>query len=112
MAALLTSDQDNIDRIAIEVSECRDMGIEVLPPNVNESFEDFAVIVDQRNKTERIRFGLNAIKNVGHTVAHEIVEERKRNGKYKSLTDFIERVATKDLNKKSIEALGESRSAG
>ena len=117
MAALLTSDQDNIDRIAIEISECRDMGIEVLPPNVNESFEDFAVIMDSESKTElvlnathsavgeRIRFGLNAIKNVGHTVAREIVEERKRNGKFKSLTDFIERVATKDLNKKSIEAL-------
>ncbi|PJA86571.1 MAG: DNA polymerase III subunit alpha [Candidatus Moranbacteria bacterium CG_4_9_14_3_um_filter_42_9] len=105
MAALLTSDADNIDRIAIEISECRDMGIEVMPPNVNESFEDFAVIVDPETKIERIRFGLNAIKNVGHTVAREIVEERKRNGKFRSLTDFVERVATKDLNKKSIEAL-------
>jgi len=134
MAALLTSDADNIDRIAIEISECRDMGMEVLPPNVNESFEDFAVIVyphtkisaqkgesfsksnskqknnfgvgvDPENKVERIRFGLNAIKNVGHTVARVIVEERKKNGKFKSLADFTERVATKDLNKKSIEAL-------
>ncbi len=104
MAALLTSDQDNIDRIAIEAGECRDMGIEVLAPNVNESFEDFAVIVDETG-TERIRFGFNAIKNVGHVVAHEIVEERKRNGKFKSLGDFLERVQTKDLNKKSIEAL-------
>jgi DNA polymerase-3 subunit alpha len=104
MAALLTSDQDNIDRIAIEAEECRDMGIEVLPPNINESFEDFAVIVDS-NGTERIRFGFNAIKNVGHVVAHKIVEERKRNGKFKSLEDFFERVETKDLNKKSIEAL-------
>jgi DNA polymerase-3 subunit alpha len=105
MAALLTSDQDNIDRVAIEVSECREMGIEVLPPHINESFEEFAVIVDPESKVERIRFGLNAIKNVGHTVAHEIVEERKKNGKYKNLTDFIERVETKDLNKKSLEAL-------
>ena len=104
MAALLTSDQDNIDRIAIEAEECREMGIEVLEPNINESFEDFAVIVDE-NEIERIRFGFNAIKNVGHVVAHEIVEERKRNGKFKSLGDFLERVQTKDLNKKSIEAL-------
>ena len=104
MAALLTSDQDNIDRIAIEAEECREMGIDVLAPDVNESFEDFAVIVDE-NGIERIRFGFNAIKNVGHVVAHEIVEERKRNGKFKSLGDFLERVETKDLNKKSIEAL-------
>lgn len=105
MAALLTSDQDNIDRIAIEVSECRDMGIKVMAPHINESFEEFAVIVDEKTKQSRIRFGLNAIKNVGHNVAHEIVEERKMNGKFKSLTDFVERVQTKDLNKKSIEAL-------
>ncbi len=105
MAALLTSDQDNIDRVAIEVQECREMGIEVLPPDINESFEEFAVIIDPETKAERIRFGLNAIKNVGHTVAHEIVEERKRNGKFKNFTEFIERVDSKDLNKKSIEAL-------
>jgi len=105
MAALLTSDQDVIDRVAIEISECRDMGIEVLAPHINESFEEFAVIIDPETKAERIRFGLNAIKNVGHNIAHEIVEERKRNGEFKDLTDFIERVNSKDLNKKSIEAL-------
>ena len=114
MAALLTSDQDNIDRIAIEASECREMGVEVLAPNINESFEDFAVIVGDdpvtpagngASSTEKIRFGFNAIKNVGHVIAHEIVEERKRNGKFKSLGDFLQRVETKDLNKKSIDAL-------
>lgn len=127
MAALLTSDQDNIDRVAIEVAECLEMGIEVLPPNINESFEEFAVIATDKTDltqtnadanvstnprsvsagqhNEHIRFGLNAIKNVGHTIAHEIVEERKRNGKFKSLTDLVERVMHKDLNKKSIEAL-------
>ena len=104
MAALLTSDQGDIDRVAIECSEAREMGIEVLSPNVNESFEEFAVISDDAG-VEKIRFGLNAIKNVGHVIAHEIVEERKRNGKYKSLGDFLERVDTKDLNKKSIDAL-------
>ncbi len=104
MAALLTSDQSNSDRVSIEVAEARDMGIEVLPPSVNESFEEFAVVRDNDGK-ERIRFGLNAVKNVGTTVAEEIVRERKANGKFKDLTDFIERVRTKDLNKKSIEAL-------
>lgn len=112
MAALLTSDQDNIDRIAIEVAECREMGIEVLPPDINESFEEFTVIIDLKTGAgltstadKKIRFGLNAVKNVGHTVAHEIVEERKKNGKFTSLTNFIERIRHKDLNKKSFEAL-------
>ncbi|GBE16398.1 DNA polymerase III subunit alpha [bacterium BMS3Abin15] len=116
MAALLTSDQGNIDRVAIEVSECQEMGIEVLPPNINESFEEFAVIkgddaieparhVSAGVAGGRIRFGLNAIKNVGINVAHEIVEERKRNGKYKDIGDLINRVETKDLNKKSLESL-------
>jgi len=104
MAALLTSDQNDIDRIAIEVAECQEIGIEVLPPNVNESFEDFAVVKDE-DENELIRFGLNAIKNVGATIAYEIVAERKRNGKYKSIAEFLERVTNKDLNKKSLEAL-------
>jgi len=105
MAALMTSDQGNTDRIAIEVEEAKDIGIQVLPPNVNESFGEFAVIKDEETEKENIRFGLKAIKNVGHPVADEIVAERKRNGKYKSLADLLERVVTKDLNKKSIEAL-------
>jgi DNA polymerase III subunit alpha len=104
MAALLTSDQNDIDRIAIEIEECRVMDIEVLPPDVNESFVTFAAIV-KPGKKEQIRFGLGAIKNVGKNVANEIVEERKRNGKYVSLTNFVERIQTKDLNKKSLESL-------
>ncbi len=104
MAALLTSDQNDIDRVAIEVFECKEIGIEVLPPNINESFEEFAVVKDESGK-ELIRFGLNAIKNVGATVAKEIVAERKKSGKYKSIADLLERVAIKDLNKKSLEAL-------
>ncbi len=104
MAALLTSDQDNIDRIAIEVTETREMGIEVMAPSINESFEAFTVIIGDDGK-EHLRFGLNAIKNVGHVVAHEIVEERKLAGKYDALENFVERVKTKDLNKKSVEAL-------
>jgi DNA polymerase III subunit alpha len=104
MAALLTSDHHDIDRIAIEVEECRIMGIEVLPPNINESFVTFAAICKQGEK-EKIRFGLGAIKNVGQNVANIIVEERKKNGKFKNLTEFIERIQSKDLNKKSLESL-------
>lgn len=106
MAALLTSDQDNIERIAIEVREAKEIGIEVLPPHINESFGEFAVIRNEEDvESKRVRFGLNAIKNVGTVVAEEIVLERKRGGKYTSLENFVERVKTKDLNKKSLEAL-------
>jgi DNA polymerase III subunit alpha len=104
MAALLTSDQQDIDRIAIEVEESRNMGTEVLPPNINESFVTFAAIC-RPNEPEKIRFGLGAIKNVGQKVADTIVEERKANGKFESLTDFVERIQSKDLNKKSLESL-------
>ena len=108
MAALMTSDQGNTDRIAIEAAECRDMGIEVLPPDINESFQEFAVIYDPadiKKKCPRIRFGLNAIKNVGRPVAQAIVEERKKGGKYKDISDLCNRITIRDLNKKSIEAL-------
>ncbi len=104
MAALLTSDQNDTDRIAIEVREAREIGLEVLEPNINESFEDFAVIRGD-DGIERIRFGLKAIKNVGSVCAQEIVKERERGGKFATLEDFVERVQTKDLNKKSVEAL-------
>jgi DNA polymerase-3 subunit alpha len=104
MAALLTSDQHDTDRVAIEVREAREIGLEVLPPSVNESFEDFAVIVGDDGK-ERIRFGLNAIKNVGSVCTEEIVKVRKAGGKFKTLEDFVERVQTKDLNKRSLESL-------
>lgn len=104
MAALLTSDQGDTDRIAIEVREAREIGIDVLPPDVNESFDTFAVIKSEDGK-EHIRFGLNAVKNVGTLAAEEIVAERKRGGKYSSLEDFMERVQTKDLNKRTIDAL-------
>ena len=103
MAALLTSDQDNIDRVTIEINECRKMGMEVMQPDVNESFATFAVINDGQDN--KIRFGLNAIKNVGHHIAEVIVEERKANGTYKSLEDFLNRIKDKDLNRKSMESL-------
>lgn len=102
MAALLTSDYHNLDRVAIEISECERMGIKVFPPNVNESETEFGVIDDY------IRFGLGAIKNVGWGAAKEIVKEREKNGKYKSLEDFIKRLGSKIINKKTIENLGKA----
>jgi DNA polymerase-3 subunit alpha len=104
MAALLTSDQHDIDRIAIEVREAREIGLDVLPPSVNESFEDFTVIVSDDGK-EHVRFGMNAIKNVGSVCTEEIVKARKTGGKFKTLEDFVKRVQTKDLNKRSLESL-------
>jgi DNA polymerase III subunit alpha len=105
MAALLTSDQQDIDRIAIEIEECRNMGIKVLAPDVNESFASFTVVKDEKTNEEFIRFGLNAIKNVGEHIVEVIIEERKNNGKYKDIFDLIERITDKDLNKKSLESL-------
>ncbi|MDX9892879.1 MAG: DNA polymerase III subunit alpha [Patescibacteria group bacterium] len=110
MASLLTADQGNSDRIAIEVEECRQMGLEVLPPDINESFSTFTVVYDtleQRldKESRKIRFGLNAVKNLGANIVKEIIKERKANGPYVSLEDFLSRVKTKDLNKKSLEAL-------
>lgn len=106
MAALLSSDQDNIDRVTIEIKECQKMGINVLPPDINESFSNFAVVESKsKNKLGQIRFGLNAIKNVGHNITKVIIKERKTNGPYKSVEDFLMRVKDKDLNKKSLESL-------
>jgi len=100
MAALMTSDQNDIERIAFLVSESKQIGIEVLPPDINESNANFTVIKDGV-----IRFGLRAIKNVGHNIVQTIVDTRKASGPYKSIVDFIERVQSKDLNKKSMESL-------
>ncbi|MBW6440824.1 DNA polymerase III subunit alpha [Patescibacteria group bacterium] len=108
MASLLTADRENIDRIAIEVDECRQMGIAVLPPDVNMSFVNFGVI--NENGKEEIRFGLSAIKNVGQNIVQIIVDERKENGKFKGIEDFVLRVESKDLNKKSMESLTRSGS--
>ena len=110
MASLLTADHGNTDRIAIEVEECRQMGIEVLPPDINESFSTFTVVYDslekkQDKQSKKIRFGLAAVKNLGVNVIKEIIKERKENGHFVSLEDFLSRVKTKDLNKKSLEAM-------
>jgi DNA polymerase-3 subunit alpha len=101
MAAVLTSEGSDIERIATLIEECNKMKIEVLPPDINESFSNFSVVP---NKNE-IRFGLTAIKNVGYNIVEQIIEERKKNGQYKSIQDFMSRVNGKVLNKKSLESL-------
>ncbi len=101
MSALLTSEKTDIERIAFLIEECKNMDIEVLPPDVNESFRNFSV-VPNKNK---IRFGLLAIKNVGSNVVEAIIHERKEKGPFKSFSDFISRIESKDLNKKSLESL-------
>jgi len=105
MAALLTSDQDSTERIAVEVTDCEKLGIKVLPPDINESFTTFTVVVSADPSKKIIRFGLKAIKNVGEHIAKIIIHERKSNGHYKNLEDFLTRVQDKDLNKKSLESL-------
>jgi len=106
MAALLSADQNNIDRVNIEINECGKMGLEVLPPDINESFGNFAVVESKNPKVKtKIRFGLNAIKNVGEHISKTIIQERKKEGPYKSLENFLTRIKDKDLNKKSLESL-------
>jgi DNA polymerase-3 subunit alpha len=103
MAAFLNSETGDVERVAFLVDEARTMGLQVLPPHINESFERFAVV--QAASTPTLRFGLSAIKNVGNTVVHAIIEERLAHGAYKSIDDLVTRVVHKDMNKKSLESL-------
>ena len=104
MASLMTADLADIERVSFLVQEAKDMGIEVLPPDINESFETFTVVYGEEKKSN-IRFGLSAVKNVGENIVKIIIEERKKNGQFKTLGNFLERIQHKDLNKKSLEAL-------
>lgn len=101
MAALLNSDSGNLDRITIEVEECRRIGLTVLPPDVNESFKGFSVVKDKQT----LRFGLLAIKGLGEDVVESIIHERKQHGPYQDLADFISRLQNKTINKRSLESL-------
>lgn len=103
MAAVLSCEAGNMETVAENILECRRMGIPVLAPDINESFELFGVVYDEQGA--RIRFGLGAIKNVGTHIAQVIIAERKARGHFTSLEDLFIRVRDKDLNKKTIEAL-------
>jgi DNA polymerase-3 subunit alpha len=147
MSAVLTADSGDTEKISEIIHECERMGIEVLPPDINESFSDFTVVPISLNSptktvaaggmqgggeqrpepyevygevaaepttpqtelmqgsTGRIRFGLTTIKNFGEGIAESIISERKANGPYQSLADFLTRIHDRNLNKKSLEAL-------
>ena len=102
MAALLSCDMNNTDKVVTYISECRDNEIEVLPPDINESFKDFTVVDD------RIRFGLAAVKNVGEAALDSIIEERQKDGPYLSLEDFCCRVDLRRVNRRVLESLNKA----
>ncbi len=104
MAALLSCDMNNTDKVVLYINECRERGIEVLPPDINASVQDFSVHED------KIRFGLAAVKNVGESALASIVEERETHGRYTSLLDFCNRVDSRRVNNRVIESLIKSGS--
>jgi len=118
MAAVLTAEAGDVETVAVMVAECKRMGIPVLPPDVNASFGDFTVLLGRSSERsekaaalaqdverDSIRFGLYSIKNFGRGVADSIIAERKRGGKFTSLSDFLQRVKDQNLNKKGLESL-------
>ena len=100
MAALMTADMRWTERLAIEMTECKRMGMKVLGPDINESYPDFGIV----GKTKTIRFGIAAIKGMGKALAEEVIDERDKNGPFKSVCDFAKRVNATKFNKKSWES--------
>lgn len=99
MAALLSSVLDNSLKIAEYIAECRELGIRLLPPDVNESGADFSVVGNN------IRFGMVAIKSIGRGFVNELIAERSANGLFKGFEDFCRRMSGKDLNRRAVENL-------
>ncbi len=125
MTSVLSAESGDTEKVAKTIAECKRMSIKILPPDINESFSDFTLIKKNNNPTsdvgftlhpmlgkrkETIRFGLTTIKNFGEGIAGIITKERKENGKFKSLEDFLTRIQDRNLNKKSLEALIKSGS--
>ena len=100
MAANLSNNLSDITKVTVFMDECKRMGLSVLAPDVNESYNDFTV-----NSHGQIRFGMAAIKGVGEAAVEKIIEEREKNGPYKDVYDFFERIDYKSVNKKTIENL-------
>ncbi len=105
MSAIMTAESDNLETVAETIEEAKRMGFVILPPSINESFSDFTVVVEDGIVSNKIRFGLKSIKNLGEEIGKAIIHERKTNGAYTSISQFLERVTHKNLNKKSLEAL-------
>ncbi|MTI81317.1 MAG: DNA polymerase III subunit alpha [Firmicutes bacterium] len=99
MAALLSSVRDNTDKVAAYIDECRRAGIEVLPPDVNESNQSFTVISD------KVRFGLTAVKNIGANAVRQMINSREKDGSFKSFSDFCRRIDPRTVNKRVMESL-------
>ncbi len=99
MAALMTSVLDSTTKISEYISECKELGIAVLPPDVNQSDDQFTVT------EEGIRFGLGAVKNIGVGFVKSLMQERERGGRFTSLEDFCQRLSSSDLNKRTVENL-------
>lgn len=104
MCALLTSEANNTDKVAIYIDECNRLNIPILPPDINESHVNFTVVSQKDSDKKAIRFGLSAIKNVGTAAIETIIEERKK-GPFKDLPDFLTRVDQRKVNKKVVESL-------
>ena len=104
MAALMTSDYDDTDRLSIEIAECQHVGIDVLPPDINESFVEFAVVPNGDPLHDPIRFGMAAVKNVGTGAVEEILRARET-GKFDRLEDVFSRVNPRVVNRKALESL-------
>jgi DNA polymerase-3 subunit alpha len=105
MTAILVAESGDIDKVPEVIYECERMGVRVSPPDINESFKNFAMIPAKDGEPAYIRFGLNGIKNLGENIAEAIYHERKENGNYKNLQDFLTRIKDKDLNKRSVDSL-------
>ena len=97
MAALMTSVQDNTAKVSEYILTCRQMGIGILPPDINEGYSGFTV------SGESIRYGLSAIKSVGRSVVEQIIKERENGGLFRSMDDFVERMSNKEVNKRTLE---------
>ena len=104
MTGLLSCDMNNTDKVVVYINECREHNIEVLPPDINESVQDFSV------NDDKIRFGLAAVKNVGEAALNNIIKEREENGSFTSLVDFCNRVHSSSVNNRVIESLVKSGS--
>ncbi|MBI4919934.1 DNA polymerase III subunit alpha [Candidatus Azambacteria bacterium] len=114
MTALLNAESFNLERVAVIIGEAKKMGIDILPPDINESLENFTLVnpaengeisEELKNEPIKIRFGLSAIKNLSDNATQSIIAERKKSGRFLDLKNFLERIPSRDLNKKSLEAL-------
>ena len=106
MSACMTAESGDIETVSAYIEEAKKMGFKIMAPDINESFNDFTVVVaDDGEVTKNIRFGLKNIKNFGEEIGKAITNERKANGKFTSIENFLERVTHKNVNKKSMEAL-------